>query len=56
MNNLWKIVSIYEMESNEKCRNDWINCDNEYYKNDKKAIDVGACKYLNFIAIVLKKK
>ena len=30
--------------------------DNEYSKNDKKAIDAGACKYLNFIAIVLKKK
>ena len=29
---------------------------NEYSKNDKKAIDAGACKYLNFIAIVLKKK
>ena len=51
-----EIVSIYEMKSNEECWNDWINCDNEYSKNDKKAIDAGACKYLNFIAIVLKKK
>ena len=51
-----EIVSIYEMESNEECWNDWIKCDNEYSKNDKKAIDAGACKYLNFIAIVLKKK
>ena len=24
--------------------------------DDKKAIDAGACRYLNFIAIVLKKK
>ncbi|MGM9877054.1 MAG: SAM-dependent methyltransferase [Bacilli bacterium] len=51
-----EIVSIYEMKSNEECWNDWINCDNEYSRNDKKAIDAGACKYLNFIAIVLKKK
>ena len=51
-----EIVSIHEMEGNEECWNDWIKCDNEYSKNDKKAIDAGACKYLNFIAIVLKKK
>ncbi len=50
-----KIVSIYEMESNEECWNDWIECSNEYAINDRKAIDAGACKYLNFIAIVLKK-
>ncbi len=51
-----EIISIYEMESNEECWNDWIQCDNEYSKGDKKAIEAGACKYLNFIAIVLKKK
>ena len=51
-----EIVSIYEMESNEECWNDWIQCDNEYAVNDRKAIEAGACKYLNFIAIVLRKK
>ena len=51
-----EIISIHEMESNEECWNDWIKCDNEYSKNDKKAIDSGACKYLNFIAIILRKK
>lgn len=50
------IISIYEMESNEECWNDWIKCNNEYAQNDKKAIEAGACKYLNFIGIVLKKK
>ena len=44
-----EIVSIYEMESNEECWNDWIRCDNEYSKGDRKAIEAGACKYLNFI-------
>ena len=51
-----EIVSIYEMESNEECWNDWIQCDNEYAINDRKAIEAGACKYLNFISIVLRKK
>lgn len=51
-----EIVSVYEMESNEECWNDWIACDNEYAIGDRKAIEAGACKYLNFIAIVLKKK
>jgi hypothetical protein len=51
-----EILSIREMESNEECWNDRIKCDNEYAQNDKKAIDAGACKYLNFIAIVLRKR
>lgn len=51
-----EIVSIYQMESNEECWNDWIQCDNEYAKGDRKAIEAGACKYLNFIAIILRKK
>ena len=51
-----EIISIYEMESNKECWNDWIKCDNEYSRNDKKAIDAGALKYLNFIAIILRKK
>ena len=51
-----EIEAIYEMESNEECWNDWILCDNPYAQGDKKAVEAGACKYLNFIAIVLKKK
>lgn len=51
-----EIVSIYQMESNEECWEDWIKCDNEYAIGDRKAIEAGACKYLNFIAIVLRKK
>lgn len=51
-----EIISIYEMESNEECWDDWIKCDNEYSRSDSKAINAGACKYLNFIGIVLRKK
>lgn len=50
-----EIVSIHEMESNEEVWQDWIECDNEYAKGDKKAIDAGATKHLNFIAIILKR-
>ena len=51
-----ELVSIYEMESNEECWADWIKCDNEYAQGDRRAIEAGACKHLNFIAIVLRKK
>lgn len=50
-----EILSIHEIQSNEECWMDWIGCDNEFSLNDRKAIDAGACKYLNFIAIVLQK-
>lgn len=50
------ILSIHEMESNEEVWNDWIQCDNDYARGDRKAIEAGACKYLNFIAIILRRK
>jgi len=43
------------MEGNEELWTDWINCDNEYAAGDKKVVDAGACKYLNFISIVLQR-
>lgn len=51
-----EIVEIKEMESNTEVWNDWLAQDNEYAINDRKSMDAGAGKYLNFIAIVLKKK
>lgn len=51
-----EIISIAETEGNEECWNDWLKCDNEYAKNDRKAMEAGGGKYLNFIAIILKKK
>ena len=49
-------ISIKEMESNEECWNDWLMKENEYAVGDRKAMYAGGGKYLNFIAIVLKKK
>ncbi len=50
------IVEIKEMESNAEVWNDWLAQENEYAINDRKSMNAGAGKYLNFISIVLKKK
>lgn len=51
-----EIISVSEMESNDEVWNDWIMQENEYAVGDRKSINAGAGKYLNFIAIVLRKK
>jgi len=51
-----EIISVSEMESNNEVWNDWIMQENEYAVGDRKSINAGAGKYLNFIAIVLRKK
>jgi len=51
-----EIVSIREMEDAEECWNDWLKSDNEYAVNDRKAMNAGAGKYMNFISIVLRRK
>lgn len=50
------LVEIKEMESNEEVWADWLKQDNEYAIGDRRAIDAGGGKYLNFIKIVLRKK
>ena len=51
-----QVISVKEMESNEEVWADWLRQDNEYAVGDRKAMEAGGGKYLNFIAIVLKKK
>lgn len=51
-----EVISVYEMESNEEVWADWLACENEYAVQDRKAIEAGGGKYLNFIAIILRKK
>lgn len=51
-----EVISIHEMESNEEVWNDWLACDNEYARGDRKAMEAGGGRYMNFIAIVLRKK
>ena len=50
-----EIISIKEMKSNKEVWNDWLALDNEYAAGDRKAMEAGAGKYLNFIQIILKK-
>lgn len=49
------VISIKEMESNEEVWSDWIKQNNEYAISDRKAINAGGGKYLNFISIILRK-
>lgn len=51
-----QIVSIREMESNEEVWADWLKQKNEYAVGDRKTMEAGGGKYLNFIKIVLRKR
>ena len=51
-----EVLSVQEMESNEEVWADWLRQENEYAVGDRKAMEAGGGKYLNFIAIVLRKK
>ena len=51
-----EVVCVEEMESNEEVWNDWLRQENEYAAGDRKSMEAGGGKYLNFIKIVLRKK
>lgn len=51
-----EIVEIGEMESNEEVWADWLKQENEYAVGDRKAMEAGGGRYLNFIKIVLRKR
>lgn len=51
-----EVISVKEMESNEEVWADWLSQENEYAVGDRKAMEAGGGKYLNFIAIVMRKK
>ena len=51
-----EVISVDEMESNEEVWADWLRQENEYAVGDRKTMEAGGGKYLNFIAIVLRKK
>ena len=44
------------MESNDEVWADWLKQENEYAVGDRKSMEAGGGKYLNFIKIVLRKK
>ncbi len=51
-----EVLSVREMESNDEVWADWLRQENEYAVGDRKAMEAGGGKYLNFISIVLRKK
>ena len=50
------VLAVEEMESNEEVWADWLAQENEYAVGDRKAMEAGGGKYLNFIKIVLRKR
>ena len=51
-----EVICVEEMESNDEVWADWLKQDNEYAVGDRKSMEAGGGKYLNFIKIVLKKR
>ncbi|MGN0711131.1 MAG: SAM-dependent methyltransferase [Anaerovoracaceae bacterium] len=51
-----EIIEVSEMESNEEVWEDWLKQENEYAVGDRRAMEAGGGRYLNFIKIVLRKK
>ena len=50
-----EIVDMHEMACNDGAWADWIECDNEYARGDRAAVEAGALDYLNTIAVTLRK-
>lgn len=50
-----EVITVEEMKSNEEAWNDWLKQENEYAVGDRKAMEAGGGKYLNFIKIILRK-
>ena len=51
-----EVLEVSEMESNDEVWADWLRQENEYAIGDRRSMEAGADKYLNFIKIVLRKK
>lgn len=49
------IETIQEMQCHDEAWKDWLACDNEYAKNDRPAMEAGAGKYMNLIAVIAKR-
>ena len=50
-----EVITVSEMQSNDEVWADWLMQENEYAVGDRKAMEAGGGKYLNFIKIVLRK-
>lgn len=50
------ILCIQQMESMEEVWQDWLEQDNPYAMGDRRVMEAGGGKYLNFIKIILRKR
>ena len=51
-----EVFEVSEMVSNEEVWADWLRQENPYAVGDRKSMNAGAGRYLNFVKIVLRKK
>lgn len=51
-----EVIAVEEMESNEEVWADWLRQENPYAVGDRRAMEAGGGKYLNFIRIVLRRR
>ena len=51
-----EVVSVHEMQSNAEAWADWLKQENEYAVGDRATMEHGGLDYMNFVAIVLRKK
>lgn len=51
-----EVLCVAEMEANEEVWADWLRQENPYAIGDRRSMEAGGGKYLNFIKIVLRKK
>lgn len=51
-----EVIEVSEMQSNEEVWEDWLKQENEYAIGDRRSMEAGGGRYLNFIKIVLRKK
>ena len=51
-----EITDMFELEDHDEMWNDWLESDNEYAIGDRKSMNAGAGKHMNFVGIILKRK
>lgn len=51
-----EVIAVREMESNEEVWADWLRQENAYAVGDRRAMEAGGGKYLNFVEMILRKK
>ena len=51
-----EVINVREMESNGEVWADWLRQENPYAVGDRKSMEAGGGKYLNFVEIILRKR